>query len=374
MRIFFLLVFGLNFSGAQAQYQFTVEGTAPAIFNNKKIYFLVRDNFSEDNYEITDSATVKNNIFLFKGRIKKPSEWARLSTNAKEIKGFFYLVVDHGVNTVRIHPLAPKTPLYKNKLSNSEVVNSASNKVLRSIDSLTNYYYQAKGRPAAENKYRIRLSKEHNNELRAKILDILKANPTLYYSLIHTFQLIKTTGAQKISVDQAQDVLSSLSDELQQSALGQEMHQYITKAKSTHPGRAVPVFALKTNTDSSFSSSSMLGKPYILAFGATWCKPCKEKIPYLNQLQAKYKSKDLNVVYVNLDEKVGIWKKQIDTYKMSRWINVSEGVTWEESEMVKLFNVGPIPFYLIIDKTGKIVYNHYQDYNFSQIEESIKKL
>ena len=93
MRIFFLLCFALSFCAVSAQYEFTIEGTTPAAFNNKKIYLLVEDNFSNQKYKISDSATVKNNSFLFKGSIKKPSEWGRLITKAKGIEGFFYLVL-----------------------------------------------------------------------------------------------------------------------------------------------------------------------------------------------------------------------------------------------------------------------------------------
>jgi hypothetical protein len=89
MRIFLLLCFALSYCAVNGQYQFTIEGTTPTTFNNKKIYLLVRDNFSEAKYEISDSATVKNNSFLFKGSIKKPAEWAILSTTAKDIRGFF---------------------------------------------------------------------------------------------------------------------------------------------------------------------------------------------------------------------------------------------------------------------------------------------
>jgi thiol-disulfide isomerase/thioredoxin len=374
MRIFFLLFLALTVSPVNAQYQFTLDGTTPASFNNKKIYLSIKDNFSENKYEISDSAIVVNNSFSFKGTIKKPSEWATLSANANEIKGFFYLVVDTGFSKINVRPLAPKTPLYKNKLSNSEVLNSSSNKVLRSIDNLTNYYYQTKGRPASQNKYVITLSQEHKQELRRKELNILKANPTLYYSLVHTFKLIKSVGG--ISIDEAREVLSSFSEELQQSALGKQMKQYITHANSTYAGNSVPVFVLKTNSDSSFSNSSLRSKPYILAFGATWCKPCKEKMPYLNQIQAKYKSKEIKIVYVNLDEKAELWKKQIVTYKMSNWINVSENITWEKSELVKRFNISAIPFYLIVDKSGNIIYNEYQakDLDLKRFEETLIKL
>jgi thiol-disulfide isomerase/thioredoxin len=374
MRLLLLFCFALSYCVVYSQYDFTLEGSTPANFNNKKVYLSISDNYSDDKYKISDSALVQNNSFSFKGSLQKPAEYATLSTKAKEVFGFFYLVVESGRNTVIVRPLAPRATLFKNKLSNSEVLNSASNQVLKSIDSLINYYYLTKGKPAPKNKYLLRLSEQDKQDLKNKEMNIIKAQPTLFYSLVHTFKLTKAIGGFRM--DEAQEVLASLSKELQQSALGKELQELITTTKATLVGSTVPAFTVKTNTESFFSNDSLLGKPYILAFGATWCKPCKEKIPYLNKLQEKYKSKELNVVYVNLDEKVEIWRKQIDTYKMNRWINVSEGVKWEASEMAKRFKVAAVPFYFVVDGSGKIVYNmnELKDYDGVHFEESIKKL
>jgi thiol-disulfide isomerase/thioredoxin len=367
-----LLIF--CFCHVNAQYQFTIEGSAPSVFNNKKIFLLIEDNYSDQKYKITDSITVTNNRFSFKGNISRPSEYAMLSTKAKEIRGFFYLAVDTGINKVVVRPLAPKTMLYNNKLSNCEVLNSASNKIVTAMDSLMNLYYQTKAKPSAKNKYVLQLGEVDFNALKRKQIEVIKSNPNLYYSLVQIFKLLKTAGS--ISIDEAQEALVALSAELQQSSLGKTMHEYIAIAKSTHLGNIVPAFALQTNKDSTFSSRSLSGKPYILAFGATWCMPCKEKLPFLIALQQKYKSKNLDVVYVNLDGQTDLWKKQIANYKMNKWINVSDGVKWRESEIAKRFNVSAIPFYLVVDRNGKIVYNMYQqkDYNFKQIDDSLKKL
>lgn len=45
------------------------------------------------------------------------------------------------------------------------------------------------------------------------------------------------------------------------------------------------------------------GKLYVVEFWATWCPPCKESIPHLTQLQAKYKDK---VKFVG----VSVWEDQ----------------------------------------------------------------
>jgi thiol-disulfide isomerase/thioredoxin len=370
----YILCFILGIGVSRGQYPFTLEGSAQDVFNNQKVYLKIEDNYSNQKYKLIDSATVTNNGFVFTGNINKPSEFAILSTKVKSVRGFFYLAVDTGLNRIVIHPLAPKANLYKNKLSNSEVLNSASNKIVRALDSLANLYYQTKGNPSAKNKLILQLNEKDLNELKQKQVEVIKSNPNLYYSLVQIFKLLRTAGS--ISIDEAQEALLSLSEELQQSSLGKTIHEYIAKAKSTRIGNVVPVFALPTSNDTTFSNLSLTGRPYILAFGATWCLPCKEKIPFLKELKNKYKSKKLEIVYVNLDEHTDLWKKQIATYKMNKWINISEGVKWQESEMAKRFNVSAIPFYLVIDRNGKIVYNMYQqkDYDFKQIYDSLKRL
>src|SRR6202795_5176492 len=44
------------------------------------------------------------------------------------------------------------------------------------------------------------------------------------------------------------------------------------------------------------------GKPLLVTFWATWCEPCREEYPMLNELAKQYASQGLKVVGVNLDD------------------------------------------------------------------------
>jgi thiol-disulfide isomerase/thioredoxin len=44
------------------------------------------------------------------------------------------------------------------------------------------------------------------------------------------------------------------------------------------------------------------GKPLLVTFWATWCEPCRDEYPMLNQLAKEYAAKGLSVVGVNLDD------------------------------------------------------------------------
>lgn len=44
------------------------------------------------------------------------------------------------------------------------------------------------------------------------------------------------------------------------------------------------------------------GKPLLVTFWATWCEPCRDEYPMLNELAKQYAPQGLNVVGVNLDD------------------------------------------------------------------------
>jgi len=44
------------------------------------------------------------------------------------------------------------------------------------------------------------------------------------------------------------------------------------------------------------------GKPLLVTFWATWCEPCRDEYPMLNELARQYVPQGLNVVGVNLDQ------------------------------------------------------------------------
>jgi thiol-disulfide isomerase/thioredoxin len=44
------------------------------------------------------------------------------------------------------------------------------------------------------------------------------------------------------------------------------------------------------------------GQPLLVTFWATWCEPCRDEYPMLNELAKQYAPKGLKVVGVNLDD------------------------------------------------------------------------
>lgn len=353
-----------------SQYSYTLKGSVVSNeFNNKTVYLVVKDSYSDNRYEKNDSCVIVNNKFHFAGTINKPSEWAHIYI--KQSRNFLYFALDTGVTDLKIEPLPKNSATYKNKFSNPKFVSSKSNRLFRQIDSLIVRYYTTLGTKAKNNSSVIQLTTERSQELKLKQLKILQQYPNTYYSLIHLYQLLPNMLSK---INYVEETFNSFSDSIKLSSLGIEFYDKLESIKSGLIGNNVPEFAVKSSDEFIVSSKNMQGKSYLLAFGATWCLPCKENYPMLKSLYQKYKGKSFEIISVNLDDDSLTWKKQIQSYSLN-WINVSELKKWEESMMAKSFNVKGVPLYIIIDKNGKIIYHTFQllDGNHKLLETYIKK-
>jgi YD repeat-containing protein len=65
--------------------------------------------------------------------------------------------------------------------------------------------------------------------------------------------------------------------------------------RAEHPG------ATGTLAAEDFQLENLNGQVVLMDFWASWCAPCKESLPWLNQMQEKYGAQGLQVVAVNLD-------------------------------------------------------------------------
>jgi len=60
-------------------------------------------------------------------------------------------------------------------------------------------------------------------------------------------------------------------------------------------------FALLRGTGS-ISLSSLQGKVVLLDFWASWCAPCQEELPLLDDMAVRLKSKDIEIIGLSIDE------------------------------------------------------------------------
>ena len=113
------------------------------------------------------------------------------------------------------------------------------------------------------------------------------------------------------------------------------------------------------------------GKPVIISFFATWCKPCMRELKAIHELYADWQDEYGVTVYI-----VSIDQAQ-DSHKVAPLVN---GNGWEYRVLLdpngafkRAMNVQNIPHLFVLDSKGKIVYQHV-GYNAGDEEEIVTYL
>lgn len=95
--------------------------------------------------------------------------------------------------------------------------------------------------------------------------------------------------------------------------------------------------------------SELEGKGVMLNFWATYCEPCEAEMPYMESLYPEYVD-DIEIVAVSLDASDLVIHRFIDKYDLTFPI-----VHDTNSDVLDLYNVGPIPSTFFINADGEIV-------------------
>ncbi|GAB3806006.1 thiol-disulfide oxidoreductase ResA [Virgibacillus kimchii] len=86
-------------------------------------------------------------------------------------------------------------------------------------------------------------------------------------------------------------------------------------------GDEAPDFKLKQinkNHDAeTIQLSDYKGKGVMLNFWGTWCKPCEEEMPYMEELYPEYKEKGIEIIAISLDSTEMVVDRFIDRYDLT---------------------------------------------------------
>ena len=133
-------------------------------------------------------------------------------------------------------------------------------------------------------------------------------------------------------------------------------------------GQQAPDFELHGQSAVPVKLSSLRGKVVYLDFWASWCGPCRQSFPWMNDMQAKFAARGFQVVAVNLDAKDADAQKFLsETSGKFQIAFDSKGVT------PKLYGVKGMPTSYLIDREGRVVSEH-AGFNLSKTGELEKQI
>lgn len=96
------------------------------------------------------------------------------------------------------------------------------------------------------------------------------------------------------------------------------------------------------------STNELKGKIVLVDFWASWCEPCKESLPFYQELQKK--NKDIEVILVNEDSD----KKLGEDFLKEKQIHLASRYD-AESALAKAWDMEALPMLFVFDKSGKFI-------------------
>lgn len=110
-----------------------------------------------------------------------------------------------------------------------------------------------------------------------------------------------------------------------------------------------PSFALPSRGGDTVSLAQLKGKVVMLNFWASWCGPCRQEMPLLEQMHKRYSALGFTLVGVNVDA---------NSKDAEDWLSktpVSFPVLFDrESKVSKLYDVSAMPSTVFIDRKGNV--------------------
>ena len=116
------------------------------------------------------------------------------------------------------------------------------------------------------------------------------------------------------------------------------------------------------------------GKLTVFSFWATWCTPCKKELSNISYLYEDWQEMyDMDLVAVSIDDERNISKVQVYV----------DGQAWDydvlldtNSDLKRSLNFQTVPYIIIVDQRGNIVYSHsgYVEGDEYYLEEKLAEL
>lgn len=143
----------------------------------------------------------------------------------------------------------------------------------------------------------------------------------------------------------------------------------------TGQGRKIPASDVKTIDGKTFNTSKIAneGKPIVISFWASWCKPCKKELEAIAENYTDWqKETGVKLIAISIDD-ARTSSKAVTDAKTSGWdFDVYLDVN---QDFKRALNVNNIPHTFLIDNNGDIIWQHtsYSEGDEEKLYEMVKK-
>ena len=142
----------------------------------------------------------------------------------------------------------------------------------------------------------------------------------------------------------------------------------MSSAFALEKGAAAPQFELQ-GMDGAVQLAKLSGKVVYVDFWASWCGPCRQSFPWMNEMQAKYGARGLQIVGINVDAKSEDAKTFLATTPAKFTIAFDpKGATPRQ------YGIKGMPSSVLIGPDGKVLLEHsgFRDADRAELEAKIQ--
>ena len=114
-----------------------------------------------------------------------------------------------------------------------------------------------------------------------------------------------------------------------------------------------PSFTLPSRSGDTVVLDKLKGQVVMINFWASWCGPCRQEMPLLDEMYKRYSARGFTLLGVNVES---------DTKDAEKWLQqmpVTFPVLFDkENKVSKLYDVNAMPSSVFIDRKGNVRYLH----------------
>jgi peroxiredoxin len=110
---------------------------------------------------------------------------------------------------------------------------------------------------------------------------------------------------------------------------------------------AAPDFTLQSLQGSSVTLSNLRGQVVVIDFWASWCDPCEESMPHLQEIHDQYADQGVVVLAINEEESRGVVAQFIEDEEYTFTVLLDS-----DGAVANQYGVWGIPHTVIVDQDG----------------------
>ena len=131
--------------------------------------------------------------------------------------------------------------------------------------------------------------------------------------------------------------------------------------------KIAPAFELPDLNGRTVSLAESAGRVRLIDFWATWCPPCRDEIPMLNELHQAYREQGLTILAIS-DEKSDVIREFAEEIGMQYTNLIDPG------EVTEAYGVLGLPMAFLVDQDGRIVDHYMGPKSRKHLEKQIREL